>query len=71
MPCPRCGAEHSIVACPFVKAVEFEQGIAPDYVATGAIVRIEFLTPADYGPRAAAPAEPEPQEEYPRMGPRK
>lgn len=47
-PCARCGQTHDIVACPHVKAVEFEGD---------SITRIEFLTPMDY-PRDPA-AKPE------------
>lgn len=38
--CGRCGADHDIIACPFVKAVEFDDAMR--------VSRIEFLTPADY-----------------------
>jgi hypothetical protein len=43
--CARCGQTHDIIACPHVKAVEFDGD---------SITRIEFLTPVDY-PQAAKP----------------
>ncbi len=70
MACMRCKEEHPIIECPYVKAVEFEDcELTPDSPHPGRIIRrVEFLTPADYGPRAAALAEPAPHEDYPRMG---
>lgn len=60
-PCPRCAdTSHTIVACPYVKAVE----MAADGVT---VVRVEFLTPADYGRQ---PVEAPPEADYPRMGPK-
>jgi len=62
--CARCGEPHEIIACPFVKAIEFEDG-------DGRLIRrIEFLTPADYGPPAWH-QQPEPASEaaaYPKLG---
>ena len=67
--CPRCGEKHLIIACPYVKAIDFEDGSLLQ------IRRVEFLTPADYGPQptpkpAAAPdAEPAAgPADYQRMG---
>lgn len=58
--CPRCGAPHWLIACPFVKAVEFED--ADERL----VRRVEFLTPADY-PRAVPAGVPEP--DYPKLKP--
>lgn len=64
--CPRCQHEHPIFACPYVKALEFEDA---DLTL---IRRIEFLTPGDYGPAPAPPkAEKGPAagpQDYPRLG---
>lgn len=46
--CWRCGADHPIVACPHVKAVEFSDAAALT------VSRVEFLTPADWGVRASS-----------------
>lgn len=54
--CRWCSSVHAGEHCPLVKAVNFDH--------YGAITRIEFLTPADYGPGATV--EPEP--DYPRKG---
>jgi len=61
--CPRCGEAHPVIACPYVKAVEFDPG-------TGLIIRrLEFLTPADYGRAPAVTREPDaPADDYPRLG---
>jgi hypothetical protein len=48
--CPRCGDKHLIIACPYVKAIDFQDGNLL------LIRRVEFLTPADYGPQAPKPA---------------
>jgi hypothetical protein len=37
--CGRCGQDHAIIACPEVKAVDFDRD--------GNIMRVEFLTPVD------------------------
>ncbi len=61
--CPRCAAEHAIMACPFVKAIEIQDG---DFQT---ITRVEFLTPADYGQQRALLKE-EPAADYPKLGPK-
>lgn len=53
--CARCGGAHTIIGCPLVKAVEFADGLY-EGEEQPRITRIEFLTPADYGP-APAPGE--------------
>lgn len=61
--CRRCGGDHELIACDYVKAVEFDH--------TGLIItRLEFLTPADYGPiKASSPDEPPaPRQDYVRLG---
>ena len=59
--CPRCAQLHGIEACPYVKAVQ--------YGDFGAIVRVEFLTPADMAPiTPTKPDEPAPVD-YPRLKP--
>ena len=59
--CPRCGEDHEPIACPHVKAVEFD--------ATGLIItRLEFLTPADYEPRKEQDKPESPREDYDRLG---
>ena len=66
--CPRCGGEHDLVGCPGVKAVEF--GFDLNNAKT--IKRVEFLTPADYGPAAkAAPDNAARADDYPKLGERK
>lgn len=64
--CCRCGEPHDIITCPYVKAVEFDD--------TGEnILRLEFLTPADYGPAPAAQRSQTTaagEVDYPRMGPK-
>lgn len=57
--CQRCSEGHDLIACPHVKAVEYAEG--------GRITRVEFLTPADYGPppKDGAPGA-EPEASYPR-----
>lgn len=64
--CQRCGGAHALTACMHVKAIEFECGV---------ISRVEFLTPADYGPPPApAGLDERPDSEqpalpdYPRLG---
>jgi hypothetical protein len=51
--CARCNGAHTILACPHVKAVEFQDGYY-EGEEQPRISRIEFLTPADYGPAPAA-----------------
>ena len=60
--CPRCAAEHAIIACPYVKAIEVQDG---DFQT---ITRVEFRTPIDYPPQRQIMAAPEP--DYPRLGPK-
>lgn len=60
--CPRCGDAHSIIACPLVKAIEFEHG-----GDLGSVRRIEFMTPADW-PQTRVAATDEPASTYPRKG---
>lgn len=64
--CPRCGLNHTIVACPHVKAIEFSGGYANADADDPVIARVEFLTPADYGP-APAPGE-NPLPSYEKLG---
>ena len=59
--CPRCGDDHEATACPYVQAVDFD--------VDGNILRLEFLTPADYGANKE-PAKQEAREEYARLGDR-
>ena len=59
--CPRCGEDHAPIACPYVKAIEF------DPVAGLIITRLEFLTPADYGPSKPVAVDDE-SPEYPKLG---
>lgn len=70
--CPRCeNAEHeTILACPYVKAVEFSDGFTFGSEAPALIARIEFLTPRDYGPVAGGEKSPETAEpeSYPKLG---
>ncbi len=49
--------------CPYVKALEFD--------GTGAIVRVEFLTPADFGTRTIEDGDGTKvsQPDYPRLQP--
>jgi hypothetical protein len=57
--CPRCGEPHGIIACPHVKAIEFD--------AEQNIMRVEFMVPVDFHRLdAAAMAAPD---NYPRKGP--
>lgn len=56
--CPRCGQAHELVACPYVKAVEFD--------AFGRVSRSEFLTPIDFPREQRQDVEPD----YPRLGPK-
>ena len=58
-PCRRCGEAHDVVACPFVKAVEYDD-------LTGTIRRLEFLTPADYPSIKEIKVEP-PEADYPKL----
>jgi hypothetical protein len=61
--CPRCGASHEIMACPYVKGVEFELGV---------IRRIWFLTPADYLKTTTTVSSGEESEpDYPKLKPMK
>ncbi len=65
--CLRCGDAHELVACPYVKAIEWYW--SDDQAGKPNVRRLEFLTPADYGPRAAEPIEPGAGgETYPRLG---
>lgn len=64
--CARCAAAHTLLACPYVKAIDFEYGYV-DGAESASIRRVEFLTPADYG-RAAPAAAPE--QDYPKLGSR-
>lgn len=69
--CPRCAEEHeTILACPYVKAVEFADGYAFGSEGPALIARVEFLTPRDYGPVAGGEKSPEPAEteNYPKLG---
>lgn len=56
-PCQWCGGQHG-PHCPIVKAFELDP-------TTGAVTRVEFLTPIDF-PRSAP--MPEPETDYPRKG---
>ncbi len=71
--CPRCVDEHeTILACPYVKAVEFLDGYVFGEEAQPIISRVEFLTPRDYGPSAGGEKSPEQAGEqagYPTLGP--
>jgi hypothetical protein len=58
--CPRCSGKHEIIACPHVKAIEFEDGDGQT------IRRLEFLTPNDF-PRADPRAAPAP-DNYRKLG---
>ena len=61
--CDRCGGDHTPIACPYVKAVEFD--------ASGLIItRLEFLTPADYGPSKPV-ADEKPSDDYPKLSDQK
>lgn len=62
--CARCAEPHTLLACPHVKAIDFEYGFV-DGAESASIRRVEFLTPADYG--RAAPAAP-PERDYPKLG---
>jgi hypothetical protein len=61
--CRRCGGDHEIVACLYVKAIEFDDD--------GDIARVEFLTPADYPPAPpvapTAPIEKPTEVSYPKL----
>ena len=59
--CPRCGDEHPLIRCLFVKAMEFEYG-----GDLNSMRRVEFLTPADYG-RPTAPPDAPPEQTYPTL----
>ena len=59
--CPRCDGDHAPIACPYVKAIEFDPG------AGLIITRLEFLTPADYGPSKPVAVDDE-APEYPKLG---
>lgn len=61
MPCRRCGEDHELIACPHVKALEF------DSVTGLMITRVEFLTPIDYW-RDKSPETPQVDADYPRIG---
>jgi hypothetical protein len=60
--CPRCGYPHDWLACPQVKAVEFNE--------SGTIVqRLEFLTPVDFHRQVARADEvSETVDNYPKLG---
>jgi hypothetical protein len=60
MKCIRCGEEHPLPECPYVKALEFHEG--------GEISRVEFWTPADYPAATPNKQESEPEQDYPRLG---
>lgn len=60
--CPRCLEPHPLIECPYVKAIEFAVG------DERLIRRVEFLTPADYGPAPKVGPEAEPAKSYPRLG---
>lgn len=62
--CPWCGEAHG-ARCPWVKAFEF----SPANPLT--ITRVEFLTPADYGIRAAKVGDSTIEEpaDYPKLKP--
>jgi len=60
MKCQRCDQEHPLFRCPYVKAMTFD--------ADHNMIRVEFLTPADYGPPQPLTALPD---DYPKLGPRK
>jgi hypothetical protein len=62
--CQRCLGEHPIIRCPYVKAIDFEEG----GIDGGAIRRIEFLTPADYGRQIAVAKPEELVDNYPKLG---
>lgn len=64
--CPRCREAHEVIACPHLKAIEFEDGHDFESPSRPLIRRLEFLTPADYvaAPRSAADGAPLP--DYPR-----
>lgn len=70
--CPRCSQEHeTILACPYVKAVEFQDGYVFGADGPAIISRVEFLTPRDYGPVAGGEKSPDPGEGetgYPTLG---
>ena len=63
--CIRCGDEdHDVLKCPYVKAANFDADMN--------IVRLEFLTPADYGVRTAKVGDESMSEtDYPKMQPSK
>lgn len=60
--CIRCLGDHDVMTCGHVKAVDLD--------ADGKIKRLEFLTPADYAPKTAAPAPGADDDggDYPRLG---
>lgn len=60
--CPRCREAHDLVACPYVKAIDFNEDRT--------VRRAEFLTPADFGPKVAPskPAADPSADAYPRLG---
>ena len=60
--CPRCQQPHKLIACPHVKALEFEDG------DPSRILRVEFLTPADFGPKVPPKPEAPPSPSYLRLG---
>jgi hypothetical protein len=57
--CRRCGDAHEIIACPNVKAVEFD--------GFQRISRVEFLVPVDFHRQAIGEAAPN---AYPTKGPK-
>jgi hypothetical protein len=62
--CPRCEDAHPLIRFPYVKSVTFEDSTILS------IRRVEFLTPADYGPQPLTRAPPGAEEatDYPRLG---
>lgn len=58
--CPRCSEPHeTILACPYVKAVEFSDGFSFGSEGPALISRVEFLTPRDYGPATGGEKSPD------------
>lgn len=56
--CERCGKDHPLVTCPYVKAVEFSAD-------NSHILRVEFLTPIDFPRQQIAETGPD----YPKLKP--
>lgn len=59
--CLRCGELHPLPECPYVKAV--------DFFKNGKVRRVEFLTPADFGPQPKSSGDAETGEDYPKLKP--